>query len=144
MQIHRPFSDLQPLPRNSSARQKRMVSVTPGSNIRGCWGRGSLIDGSSLRHMCTECSSTTQLAANIFPPFINELICGDNDGFCYRHYGRCIQKVIKFNFLRRTGQFVLDADLSREHGINVFIETTQTFQQDVKSCCACGLFQFFG
>lgn len=141
-------ADVQPLKRgqsnHSQVRQKRMVSRRSGSVVRGCWSRGSTVDRSSLKRLCTECASTTHLPAKIFPRFINEVICGDADHFCYRQIGLCRQKVIKFTFLRFTGQYQRDDVLSSTVGSDVFVEQTQTFQQDIRSCCECRLFSFFG
>ena len=142
-------TDLQPLPRNFSGpfknpreRRKRMVTLSSGSVLRGCWSRGSFVDGSPLRRLCTECSATTQLPSSVFPPFINEVLCADNDHFCYRHIGLCIQKVLKFTFLRRTGDFERDDDLSTLVGADMYVEKTETFQQDIRSCCECRVFPF--
>jgi len=55
-------TDLQPLLRNFSGpfknpreRRKRMVTLSSGSVLRGCWSRGSFVDGSPLKRLCTEC-----------------------------------------------------------------------------------------
>ena len=143
--------DAKPLPRNASGdvkgpqgRQKRMVSLRSGSTLRGCWSRGSVVDGSPLRRLCTECAATTQLPSNVFPPIINEVICGDNDHFCYHRIGLCAQKVIKFTFLRRTGEFERNDDLSSILSQEVYVEKVETFQQDIRSCCECRVSPFFG
>ena len=123
-------------------RQKRMVSLSPGSINRGCWSRGSTVDGTTLVRLCTECAASTKLPASVFPPFINEVICGDADRFCFGPIGRCAQKVIKFTFLRRTGNFEKDDDLSQLFGVDVYVEEWEEFEQDIRSCCECRLFSF--
>ena len=118
----------------AQSRQKR--------SIRGCWSRGYVPNGSNLRHMCTECAATTQLPANVFPPFINEAICGDADHFCYLRKGRCVQKFIQFTFLQATGDFELNDDLSNAHGVDIYEEEYETYEQNVRSCCECRMFSF--
>ena len=123
--------------------QKRMVSLGPASISRRCWSRGSVVDGTTpLMRLCTECSATTTLPASVFPPFINEVICGDLDQYCYGPIGQCAQRVLRFTFLRRTGQFERDDALSRLLGEDVYIEEWVDFEQDIRSCCECRLFSF--
>lgn len=111
-------------------------------SIRGCWSRGYVPNGSNLRHLCTECAATTQLPANVFPPFINEAICNDADHFCYSRIGRCVQKFIQFTFLQATGEFELNQDLSNIHGVDIYEEEFETFEQNIRSCCECRMFSF--
>ena len=135
------------LPRNSSRpvrpkRQKRMVSL-PGTTLkRGCWGRGSFLDGTPLLRMCTECAATTHLPANIFPPFVNEVLCGDTDGYCHLRRGRCIQKFLVFTFLKNTEEFERDDDLSEDLGMDVYKAKYDTINYQIRSCCDCGNFAF--
>lgn len=120
------------------ARQKRTSRQRRGISIRGCWSAG--FESNNLVRLCTECSATTQLPSNVFPPFINEAICeGDS---CHRDIGRCIQRVINFTFLRRTGIYMRDDNLSESRGINIYVEKTTTFQQDVRACCECQVHPF--
>ena len=122
--------------------QRRMVSLSPGSIERGCWSRGSALEDTSLVRLCTECAATTKLSTSVFPPFINEVICGDLDHHCYGPIGKCAQRVLKFMFLRRTGKFVRDEALSQLFGMDVNVEEWEDFQQDIRSCCECRLFSF--
>jgi len=123
-------------------RQKRMISLSPGSILRGCWSRGSPLDDSSLSRLCTECSATTKLPPAIFPPFINEVICGEDDDNCFGPIGKCAQKVIKFTFLRSTGNFKRDDALSELHNTDIFVEEWEDYEQDIRSCCECRIFTF--
>lgn len=125
-------------------RQKRMISLSPGSTLRGCWSRGSTVDSTNLRRLCTECAATTKLPATVFPPFINEVICEDNDRFCFLRFGRCVQRVIKFTFLRRTGEFERDDALSQLFGMDIYVEEWEEYEQNIRSCCECRIFSFFG
>lgn len=136
--------DVEPLPRNSSkpARQKRMVSKRGTTQIRGCRGRGSFAEGTHLKRLCTECAATTQLSANIFPPFINEVKCGDEDRYCYLRRGRCKQKFLQFTFLKRTGKFERNDDLSKDLEEDVYMEKFDTFGKRIRSCCECRAFPF--
>ncbi|XP_078356833.1 putative skeletal organic matrix protein 8 [Oculina patagonica] len=136
--------EIESLGNHNARRQKRMVPLSPGSIDRGCWSRGSIVDGTILKRLCTECAASTKLPANVFPPFINEVICGDSDGNCLGPIGKCAQKVIKFTFLRRTGKFEKDDDLSELLGVDVYVEEWDDFEQDIRSCCECRLFSFLG
>ncbi|KAJ7386818.1 hypothetical protein OS493_006848 [Desmophyllum pertusum] len=124
--------------------QKRMVSLSPGSIVRGCWSRGSTVDATRLTRLCTECAATTHLPATVFPPFINEVICGDADHLCFGPIGRCVQRVVRFTFLRSTGEFVRDDARSQLLGMDVNMEEWEDFEQDIRSCCECQLFSFRG
>ena len=125
-------------------RQKRMTSLGPGSTLRGCWGRGSTVDNTNLRRLCTECAATTRLPSKVFPPFINEVICDDSDHLCFPTIGRCVQRYIQFTFLRFTGDFERDDTLSQLLGINVYMEEWEDYEQDIRSCCECRIFSIFG
>ena len=63
------------------------------------------MEGTFLLRLCTECAA---LSTSVFPLFINEAICGDLDHHCYGHRGQCVQRVLRFTFLRRTEEFVRD------------------------------------
>ena len=123
-------------------KQKRMVSLSPGSILRGCWSRGSSVDDTSLSRLCTECSATSKLPPAVFPPYINEVICGDDDNNCFGPIGKCAQRVIKFTFLRSTGNFKRDDALSQLLGVDVYVEEWGDYEQDIRSCCECRIFSF--
>ncbi|KAJ7378845.1 hypothetical protein OS493_020444 [Desmophyllum pertusum] len=123
---------------NNERRRKR----SSGSIERGCWSRGSIVDGTTLTRLCTECAATTELPPAVFPPFINEVICGDADRRCFGPIGSCAQRVIRFTFLRRTGEYERDDALSQLLGVDVFVEEFEDFEQDIRSCCECRLFSF--
>ena len=123
-------------------KQKRMVSLSPGSILRGCWSRGSSVDDTSLSRLCTECSATSKLPPAVFPPYINEVICGDDDNNCFGPIGKCAQRVIKFTFLRSTGNFKRDDALSQLLGVDVYVEEWDDYEQDIRSCCECRIFSF--
>ena len=132
------------LPGNLSrpVRPKRMVTLPGITRKRGCWGRGTFLDGKNLLHMCTECAATTHLPANIFPPFINEVLCGNNDGFCHLRRGRCIQKYLVFTFLKNTEEFERNDDLSEDLGMDVYTEKYDPTDYQIRSCCDCGALPF--
>ena len=131
--------DMEP---ENEGRQTRMISLSPGSILRGCWSRGSQLDDSSLSRLCTECSATTKLPPAIFPPYVNEVICDDDDGNCFGPVGKCAQRVIKFTFLRSTGNFKRDDALSELYGIDIYVEEWDDYEQDIRSCCECRIFSF--
>ena len=134
--------DVRGLEPENEGRQRRMISLSPGSILRGCWSRGSQLDDSSLSRLCTECSATTKLPPGVFPPYVNEVICGDDDGNCFGPIGKCAQKVIKFTFLQSTGNFKRDDALSELHGIDIYVEEWDDYEQDIRSCCECRIFSF--
>lgn len=135
--------EIESLANNHDQRQKRMVTLAPGSIDRGCWSRGSIVDNTNLRRLCTECAASTKLPASVFPPYINEVICGDADRNCFGPIGKCAQKVIEFTFLQRTGKFEKDDDLS-QGGVDVYVEKWDDYEQDIRSCCECRIFSFLG
>ena len=98
-----------------------------------------------LLRLCTECSAFTELPANVFPRFINEVVCNFglppavNGPDCFNRIGFCQQGVIRLNFLRSTGEFEEDDDDD-----DVFIEELETFEQDIRTCCQCRAFTFIG
>lgn len=120
-----------------------LPSIAGTTTIQQCLNAGTLVDGGAFRRLCTECFAITQLPSNVFPPFINEVICGDSN-FCVPGIGACQQKVLRFNFLRFTGNFERDDDLSDFFGVDVFVEETETFEEDIRACCECRLFSFLG
>lgn len=136
------MDDIKRVTTSSEWSQRRMVSLSPGSIERGCWRRGSVLKDTSLVRLCTECAASTKLPASVFPPFINEVICGDLDHYCYGSIGKCAQRVLKFTFLRRTGKFVRDEALSELLGVDVNVEEWEDFEQNIRSCCECRLFSF--
>ena len=117
-------------------RRKRSVTT-----LRPCRPQGSATSG-NFRRLCTECPAFSELPG-VFPPFINEVICGD-ERFCFRNIGGCQQQILRFNFLRFTGDFERDDDLSEEVDDDVFVEELGTFEQDIRACCQCRGFSFFG
>lgn len=60
-------------------RRKRSIPTSPGTLLRGCQGRGTIIDGTSEHRLCTECAATTRLPNDRFPRYINEVVCRDSD-----------------------------------------------------------------
>ena len=127
----------------SDVRSKRMVddSVT---FIQQCRVAGVDPEIGLLR-LCTECSAFTELPANVFPRFINEVVCNFglppavNGPDCFNRIGFCQQGVIRLNFLRSTGEFEEDDDDD-----DVFIEELEIFEQDIRTCCQCRAFTFIG
>lgn len=120
-----------------------LPSIAGTTTIQQCFDGGSLLEGGLFRRLCTECFAITQLPTGVFPPFINEVICGQSN-FCVPGIGACQQKVLRFNFLRFTGNFERDDDLSELFGVDVFVEELETFEEDIRACCECRLFSFLG
>ncbi|KAJ7378846.1 hypothetical protein OS493_020445 [Desmophyllum pertusum] len=119
------------------------ASIAGTTTSQQCFEAGSLLQGGGFRRLCTECAAITHLPADVFPPFINEVICGDSD-FCFPAIGGCQQKVLKFTFLRSTGEFEQDDDLGELFGVAVFVEELEEFEEDIRVCCECRLFSFLG
>ena len=116
-------------------RQKRQISAN--SQIRGCWSRGSIVDGTGLKRLCTECAATTELSPGVFPPLINEMICHDTDKNCYRRIGRCAQRDITFTLLQRSDDFKRDDVISQQLGMDVYMEEWEEIEYRIRSCCEC-------
>ena len=132
-----------PIGKQSDVRSKRMVDDSE-TFIQQCRVAG--VDPQiGLLRLCTECSALTALPPNVFPPFINEVVCNFglppavNGPDCFNRIGFCQQGVIRFNFLRSTGEYEQDDDDD-----DVFIEELETFEQDIRTCCQCRAFTFIG
>ena len=123
-------------------RMKRSFPTSPGTQIRGCQGRGTIPDGSNLHRLCTECAATTRLGDDRFPNFINEVICRDTDRQCAAKMGICFQRTLQLSFLRFTGRFELDSRLSTLTGRTVYREVWEQYTQEIRSCCECQMYPF--
>ena len=121
-------------------RKKRSLPTSPGTRIRGCQGRGTIPDGSNLHRLCTECAATTRLGDDRFPNFINEVICHDRDRQCAAKMGICFQRTLQLSFLRLTGRFELDSQLSTFTGKAVYREVWEQYTQEIRSCCECQMY----
>ena len=134
--------------RNVGKKKRRSVITLPSeagtTEIQECFDGGSLLEDDGFRRLCTECFGITQLPDGVFPPFINEVICGDDSNFCVPGIGECQQRVIKLNFLNFTGEFERDDDLSELLGVDVFVEELEIVEGEIRACCECRLFAFFG
>ncbi|XP_022797007.1 uncharacterized skeletal organic matrix protein 8-like [Stylophora pistillata] len=107
-----------------------------------CFAAGSIVSGSVLQRLCSECSAITQLPVDVFPRFINEIICEETGiQFCGSPpIGQCQQRNLQFRFLRFTGNFIRNDELSALLGFDVFVEETDDFDQNVRGCCECRTF----
>ena len=171
LQFESPLLDVQPLPnrppgsspfnnqsdllsvlgqqdRTVGKKKRRSVITLPSeagtTEIQECFDGGSLLEDDGFRRLCTECFAVSQLPDGVFPPFINEVICGEDSDFCVPGIGECQQRFIKLNFLNFTGEFELDDDLSELLGFAVFVEELEIVEGEIRSCCECRLFSFFG
>ena len=121
-------------------RLKRSIPTTPGTFIRGCQGRGTILDGTNLHRLCTECSATTRLGDDRFPRYINEVICQDSDHQCAAKMGLCFQRTHLLSFLRFTGKFELDIQMTHFAGKPVYKEVWDFYTQEIRSCCECEMY----
>ena len=125
---------------------KKLGNVLPGvagtTVNQECFAAGSIVSGSVLRRLCSECSAITQLPVDVFPRFINEIICKatDTQSCGSPPIGRCQQRNLEFKFLRFTGNFKRHDRLSELLGKNVFVEETDDFDQNIRGCCECRTF----
>ena len=123
-------------------RRKRNIPTSPGTFIRGCQGRGTIVDDTDLHRLCTECSATTRLSDDRFPSFINEVICQDKDHHCAAKMGLCYQRTLELSFLRFDGKYKRDDQLSNIAGKDVYREVWESYTQEIRSCCECEMFPF--
>ena len=121
-------------------RRKRSIPTSPGTFIRGCQGRGTIVDDTDLHRLCTECSATTRLSDDRFPSYINEVICQDKDHHCAAKMGMCFQRTLELSFLRFEGKFEKDHQLSNIAGKDVYREVWEPYTQEIRSCCECEMF----
>ena len=138
----RNLADEQTQSDESLERRKRSIPTTPGTNIRGCQGRGTIPDGTNLRRLCTECAATTRLPDDRYPPYINEVICRDSDRQCAARMGICYQRQLRFPFLQLTGRFQIDTLLSQLTGKTIYKEVWVPYTQEIRSCCECRVYSF--
>lgn len=123
-----------------ASRVKRTLPSSPGTLIRGCQGRGTIVDETNLHRLCTECSATTRLSDDRFPNYINEVICQDKDHQCAAKMGMCFQRTLQLSFLRFMGKFELDNQLSAIAGKTVYKEVWESYTQEIRSCCECEMY----
>ncbi|XP_022797015.1 uncharacterized skeletal organic matrix protein 8-like [Stylophora pistillata] len=118
----------------SKRRQKR--SLIENTMIGNCRKPSDVIN--RVTYLCKQCSAMTKLKSNIFPPYINEVIC-DVTQFCNNNTGKCIQRAITFDFLEDTGMFKRDPVISQELNIEVYIQDWKKIPHEIRSCCECGV-----
>lgn len=109
-------------------RVRRMTTTTNSdgsvTDIRACFERRTDTLNNNLR-LCKMCAATTTLPQNVFPRFINEIIC-DRDTTCLTRQGRCYQNYVLLEFRRDTN----------EVGLNRLAEWPK-YRQKVRTCCSC-------
>lgn len=134
--------------RTPGSKKRRSVTTLPSGPdttvIQECFDGGSLLEDDGFRRLCTECFAISQLPDGVFPPFINEVICGDDSDFCVPGIGECQQRVIKLNFLNFTGEFERSDELSELFLVDVFVEKLEIIEGEIRACCECRLFAFLG
>ena len=74
--------------RNVGQRKRRSAITLPSEagtteiQDRFSINGGSLLEGDGFRRLCTEFFEISQLPEDVFPSFINDVICGDDSDFC--------------------------------------------------------------
>ena len=109
-------------------RGKRQAPSYPLTNLTSVARRGSL-DRNGYHHLCTEWSAVTTLSADIFPRYLNEVICDAKDVGCLSYEGICVQDSFIVDVLRNTGKCGSDGK-----------QIWEVVSQPVRSCCNCRLF----
>uniref|UniRef100_A0A7M6DQS6 Cnidarian restricted protein n=1 Tax=Clytia hemisphaerica TaxID=252671 RepID=A0A7M6DQS6_9CNID len=117
----------------SSPIQNADGSVT---TVRNCFIKGTLTRNNNLR-LCSECQAVTRLPDNVFPRFINEVICQPLDQpttnakqECLTGSGNCVEKILNIPFRKDTENL----------GVDRLFEWT-TFNQPIRAACNCEIHQ---
>ncbi|KAL4231941.1 hypothetical protein ACF0H5_009517 [Mactra antiquata] len=84
---------------------------TDGSTTREeyCQPKGKLTEDGKFKHLCSMCASTTTLSPDIFPRYINEVVCKTGDTDCFTvggtAHGQCKQTRFNLNMLQKRRGF---------------------------------------
>ena len=116
-QLHK---ELQSTSGGAQKRKRRSVTYT--------YAAGSL-DHNGLVNVCGYRSVCTDLGPDIYPRYINEIVCDDT--YCMMGQGQCAQNVMYLRFKRKT---------SDDHTLNN-LEDWFEYDQAVRVSCCCKLFE---
>ncbi|XP_066915048.1 uncharacterized protein [Clytia hemisphaerica] len=111
--------------------EQRTIQNTDGSvtRIRRCVRRGAVTRNGFVR-MCSLCHAVTVLPENMYPRYINEVICDPRDRGCLTGGGECAEKTLKLPFRKDTQGL----------GSDQLSEWT-TYEQPIRSSCECGVYR---
>ncbi|XP_060063601.1 uncharacterized protein LOC132544051 [Ylistrum balloti] len=130
---------LQRINPGSSFGPQRVIRSTDGSTsvIQYCRQKGNATADGFL-HMCDECAATTTLSSEKFPPYLNEIVCGQNDKTCLTvrgtPHGACKQSFVYVNMLRRRPG---GCRMMIQNGQQILIGAWEVYTQKVRSGCEC-------
>ncbi|XP_033757478.1 uncharacterized protein LOC117339875 [Pecten maximus] len=132
-------SILQQINPGSSFGPHRVIRSADGSStqIQYCRYKGNATTDGFL-HMCDECAATTTLSSDKFPPYLNEIVCGQTDRTCLTvrgtPHGACKQSFVYVNMLRRRPG---GCRMMIQNGQQVLIDAWEVYTQKIRSGCEC-------
>ena len=126
-----------------SSAHRRTKRAATTSELK-CIGKATRNDDTGFFSMCDQCWAITTLEDNRFPRQMNEVICGttgakdaQGEPVCWQNVGRCIQKVIKLDFLRWDGDYEETPQSTAAQ--RILRQKFVPYTQEVRSCCECEL-----
>lgn len=137
------------------SRNRRAVSLRTdqennivSSKKTRCIHRGDRTELGMVR-LCSECQRISRLSSDRFPRYINEVACSDeiptgrgleeDDLFCNKNKGMCIQRFLLIDFLVRTENYVEVPSPDPERFPRAFKQVWEPYTQKIRSCCECQL-----
>lgn len=129
---------------NDLQRSKRSLEEGVRESIKvGCVSKGDEIRGSRFKQMCDRCQRRTELTADRFPRYINEVTCesasgspSDKTSQCKPSFGVCAQGYLLIDLLMRTDQYT---DVSPPSGMyfKALKQIWVPYTHKIRSCCEC-------
>ncbi|XP_038064561.1 uncharacterized protein LOC119734968 [Patiria miniata] len=115
-------------------RVRRSVVGTTVSNY--CVRSGQETNQGFIR-MCDSCAATTELSDDLFPRYINEVVCSSNTE-CLSGGGRCSERTLSLTVLRRTGHCSVASSTSPS-GQVMYVEDWEPTVQQIRVACECDI-----
>ncbi|XP_069139852.1 uncharacterized protein [Argopecten irradians] len=118
---------------------QRVIRSADGSSSQPqyCRQKGNTTADGFLA-MCDECAVTTTLSSDKFPPYLNEITCGQTDRTCLTvrgtPHGACKQSFVYVNMLRRRPG---GCRMMIQNGKQVLIDAWEVYTQKIRSGCEC-------
>ncbi|XP_022096563.1 uncharacterized protein LOC110982466 [Acanthaster planci] len=85
--------------------------------------------------MCDSCPATTELSDDLFPRYVNEVVCSSNTD-CLSGGGRCSERTLNITVLRRTEHCSVAANTSTT-GQVLYVEDWEPAEQRIRVACEC-------
>ncbi|XP_048582620.1 uncharacterized protein LOC116615754 isoform X3 [Nematostella vectensis] len=126
----------------AKSRVKRDPPTTSTVKPRKCLFKGEIIPGTNRYQACSVCSVKTDSGTDVYPKFVNELVCAHTlvppvqnyvDPNCMSNLGFCIQQSLRIPGIRITGF------TRKQNGL--FQPNIERVQITVRAYCSCQISQ---